>query len=79
MIHRPLRIPLSAFVVEDMHELVRAHATYRFILCDEEDEKPRLLVRLEHAGSHWDAYTGPHSSGYSSQACGCPMPLPLLL
>lgn len=59
MLHRPLRIPLSAFVVEDMNELVRAHATYRFILCDEEDEKPRLLVCLEHAGSHWDAHTNP--------------------
>ena len=51
MPHRPIRIPLSAFIVEDMNELVRAHATYRFILCDEEDEKPRLLVRLEPVGS----------------------------
>jgi len=37
---------MSAFIVEDMNELVRAHATYRFILCDEEDEKPRLLLWL---------------------------------
>ena len=41
---RPLRIPMSAYVVEDMVELSQAHATYRFIVCDEEEEKPRLLV-----------------------------------
>jgi ubiquitin-protein ligase E3 D len=36
---------MSAYVVEDMIELSQAHATYRFIVCDEEEEKPRLLVR----------------------------------
>lgn len=40
------RVPLSAFIVEDMVELVQAHATYRFVLFDEEEEKPRLLVSL---------------------------------
>lgn len=35
---------MSAYVVEDMTELSQAHATYRFIVCDEEEEKPRLLV-----------------------------------
>ena len=35
---------MSAYVVEDMIELSQAHATYRFIVCDEEEEKPRLLV-----------------------------------
>jgi ubiquitin-protein ligase E3 D len=39
------RIPLSAFIVEDMVELVQAHATYRFVIFDEEDERPRLLVK----------------------------------
>ena len=57
-----------------MNELVRAHATYRFILCDEEDEKPRLLVRLDYVGSHQRAHKDPHSSGYSSPACGWLMP-----
>jgi len=41
---RPIRIPMSAYVVEDMTELSQAHATYRFVVCDEEEEKPRLLV-----------------------------------
>ena len=43
---RPLKIPLSAFILQDMDELVQAHATYRFILLDEEEEKPRILVNL---------------------------------
>ena len=76
MPHSTLQVPLTPFVVEDMDQLVRAHATCRFILCNEEGQKPRLLVRLEHAGSHWDAHTDPHSSGYSSQACQRPVPLP---
>ncbi|THH19287.1 hypothetical protein EW146_g1847 [Bondarzewia mesenterica] len=42
----PSRIPLSAFIVEDMNELAQAHATYRFIVLDEEEERPRLLVWL---------------------------------
>jgi ubiquitin-protein ligase E3 D len=42
---RPCRIPLSAFIVEDMTELARAHATYRFVILDEEEERPRILVR----------------------------------
>ena len=45
---RPSRIPLSAFIVEDMTELARAHATYRFVVLDEEEERPRILVRAFH-------------------------------
>jgi hypothetical protein len=41
-----LNIPLSAFIVEDMMEYVQAHASYRFVIRDEEEEKPRILVRL---------------------------------
>ncbi|EIW78318.1 hypothetical protein CONPUDRAFT_138644 [Coniophora puteana RWD-64-598 SS2] len=40
------KVPLSAFVLEDMLEHVRAHATYRFVLFDEEEERPRMLVWL---------------------------------
>ncbi|KAI0036116.1 HECT-like ubiquitin-conjugating enzyme-binding-domain-containing protein [Vararia minispora EC-137] len=40
------RVPLSAFVVEDMNELAMAHATYRFVVLDEEEERPRLLLWL---------------------------------
>lgn len=32
-----------------MAELARAHATYRFVVLDEEDERPRILVRACHA------------------------------
>jgi hypothetical protein len=42
----PCRIPLSAYIVEDMSELVRAHATYRFVVLDEEEERPRILIWL---------------------------------
>lgn len=42
----PSRIPLSAFIVEDMTELARAHATYRFVILDEEEERPRILMWL---------------------------------
>lgn len=40
-----MKLPLSAFIVEDMIEFVNAHASYRFVVLDEEDEKPRILVR----------------------------------
>ncbi|KAF8137420.1 HECT-like ubiquitin-conjugating enzyme-binding-domain-containing protein [Boletus edulis] len=40
------KIPMSAFVLHDMLEHVQAHATYRFVLSDEEDERPRLLIWL---------------------------------
>ncbi|OCH86338.1 hypothetical protein OBBRIDRAFT_738197 [Obba rivulosa] len=42
----PLKIPLSAFIAEDMQEFVQAHATYRFIIFDEEEERPRILIWL---------------------------------
>ncbi|KIJ23402.1 hypothetical protein M422DRAFT_77237 [Sphaerobolus stellatus SS14] len=42
----PLTIPLSAYILQDMDELVQAHATYRFVLLDEEEEKPRILIWL---------------------------------
>ncbi len=41
---RPTRVPLSAFIVEDMNEFVQAHATYRFVIVDEEEDRPRILV-----------------------------------
>jgi ubiquitin-protein ligase E3 D len=41
-------VPLSAFIVEDMNEFVQAHATYRFVILDEEEERPRILVRALH-------------------------------
>ena len=43
---RPIRLPLSAFIVADMIELQQAHATHRFIVRDEEDDKPRILMWL---------------------------------
>lgn len=44
--HRPSRVPLSAFIVEDMSEFVHAHATYRFVIVDEEEDRPRILIWL---------------------------------
>jgi ubiquitin-protein ligase E3 D len=32
-----------------MIEFVQAHATYRFVIFDEEDERPRLLVSVSYA------------------------------
>ncbi|KAG6829711.1 hypothetical protein H0H92_003746 [Tricholoma furcatifolium] len=42
----PSKIPFSAFLVEDMVEFVRAHATHRFVISDEEEELPRILIWL---------------------------------
>ncbi|KAF5310946.1 hypothetical protein D9619_008085 [Psilocybe cf. subviscida] len=42
----PVRIPLSAFIVEDMIEFTRAHASHRFVISDEEEEKPRIMVGI---------------------------------
>ncbi|KAJ3563401.1 hypothetical protein NP233_g8961 [Leucocoprinus birnbaumii] len=42
----PLKIPLTAFIVGDMMEYVNAHATYRFVLRDEEEERARILIWL---------------------------------
>ncbi|KAG7448532.1 uncharacterized protein BT62DRAFT_964947 [Guyanagaster necrorhizus] len=42
----PIKLPLSAFIVEDMKEFVQAHASYRFLVLDEEDERPRILMWL---------------------------------
>ncbi|KDQ09067.1 hypothetical protein BOTBODRAFT_37311 [Botryobasidium botryosum FD-172 SS1] len=41
-----IRLSFSAFVVADMIELARAHASYRFVIKDEEEEKPRILIWL---------------------------------
>jgi len=58
----PSRVPLSAFIVEDMIEFVHAHATYRFVISDEEDERPRLLIWL-FKPSMRIAYTTPKQYG----------------
>ncbi|KAK7044556.1 HECT-like ubiquitin-conjugating enzyme-binding-domain-containing protein [Favolaschia claudopus] len=42
----PSKLPLSAFIVEDMAEFVEAHASYRFIILDEEEERARILIWL---------------------------------
>jgi ubiquitin-protein ligase E3 D len=58
---RPSRIPLSAFIVEDMAELARAHAIYRFVVLDEEEERPRILVRIIRDLIHPYSNLTPHS------------------
>ncbi|KAF8800567.1 hypothetical protein BYT27DRAFT_7199686 [Phlegmacium glaucopus] len=62
-----LQIPLSAFVVEDMIEFVQAHASYRFVIRDEEDEKPRILIWLFKPKMSL-AYTTPTSRAMSTSA-----------
>ncbi|KAI0948109.1 hypothetical protein AcW1_009707 [Taiwanofungus camphoratus] len=54
----PFRLPLSAFIAEDMSEYVHAHATYRFVVFDEEEERPRILIWL-FKPSMQIAYTAP--------------------
>jgi len=46
----PLKIPLTAFIVGDMMEYVTAHATYRFVIQDEEEERARILIWLFRPG-----------------------------
>jgi len=41
---RLAKTPLSAYIVRDMMEYVAAHATYRFVIRDEEEDKVRMLV-----------------------------------
>ncbi|TFK38156.1 HECT-like ubiquitin-conjugating enzyme-binding-domain-containing protein [Crucibulum laeve] len=45
-IAEPMKISLSAFIVQDMNEFVQAHASYRFVIRDEENELPRILIWL---------------------------------
>ncbi|KAF8966601.1 HECT-like ubiquitin-conjugating enzyme-binding-domain-containing protein [Flammula alnicola] len=63
----PLRIPLSAFIVEDMTEFVQAHASYRFVIQDEEEEKPRILIWLFKPRIRL-AYTTPRSHAIPKSA-----------
>jgi hypothetical protein len=43
---RPIRFPLSVFVVSDMLELAQAHASYRFSIADESTSQIKLLIWL---------------------------------
>ncbi|KAF8761369.1 HECT-like Ubiquitin-conjugating enzyme (E2)-binding [Rhizoctonia solani] len=40
------RVPFTAFVAADMVDLAQAHASYRFVIQDEETETPRILIWL---------------------------------
>jgi hypothetical protein len=53
---RPSKLPLSAFIVEDMTEFVEAHASYRFIILDEEEERARILVCFVIRCASWCSY-----------------------
>ncbi|KAF9009979.1 HECT-like ubiquitin-conjugating enzyme-binding-domain-containing protein [Cyathus striatus] len=63
----PVKIPLSAFIVEDMNEFVQAHASYRFVIRDEEEELPRILVWLFKPRMRL-AYTAPTSRAIPKSA-----------
>jgi hypothetical protein len=40
----PVRFPVSTFVVSDMLELSQAHASHRFVICDERNGDRRLAI-----------------------------------
>jgi len=42
----PIRLSLPAFFVEDMHCIAQMHANWRFVIYDEEQDKPRFLIWL---------------------------------
>ncbi|CAA7267252.1 unnamed protein product [Cyclocybe aegerita] len=63
----PFRVPLSAFIVEDMAEFVQAHASYRFVIHDEEEDKPRILIWLFKPRIRL-AYTTPGTRGIPKSA-----------
>ncbi|KZO94252.1 hypothetical protein CALVIDRAFT_539298 [Calocera viscosa TUFC12733] len=42
----PPHTPVCAYIVQDMRESVEAHACYHFILNDEEEGRPRILIWL---------------------------------
>jgi len=64
----PLRIPLSAYIVADMAEFVQAHATYRFVIFDEEEDRPRLLIWL-FKPSMGISYTTPTQYAIPKRGC----------
>jgi hypothetical protein len=39
-----VRYPLPVFVVSDMLELAQAHASYRFVVLNENTDEPKLAV-----------------------------------
>ena len=43
---RHARLSLPAFFVEDMHCIAQIHANWRFVIYDDEEDKPRFLVRF---------------------------------
>jgi hypothetical protein len=43
---RPIRFPLSVFIISDMLELAQAHASYRFSIADESTGQIKLLIWL---------------------------------
>jgi hypothetical protein len=67
-------IPLSTFVVADMLELQQAHASYRFIIFDEEEERPRILVKSLVLRDHGRYSCQIYRSGFLSHIYGWPTP-----
>lgn len=43
---RTIRLSLQAFFVDDMHCIALMHANWRFVIYDEEEDRPRLLVNI---------------------------------
>ncbi|WVQ79062.1 hypothetical protein IAT38_001155 [Cryptococcus sp. DSM 104549] len=63
-----IRFPLSVFIVSDMLELAQAHASYRFIITEEESSEPRLYLWLFNASTR---------ISYCKPSGASPLPSPL--
>ncbi|WVQ73743.1 hypothetical protein IAR50_003323 [Cryptococcus sp. DSM 104548] len=61
-----IRAPLSVFVVSDMLELAQAHASYRFIISDEETQSKRLFIWLFNSSTSISYSKGHQPSGSAS-------------
>ncbi|WWD16681.1 hypothetical protein CI109_101111 [Kwoniella shandongensis] len=61
----PVRFPLSVFVVSDMLELSQAHASYQFVVCDEETGEPQVDLWLFNPSMRI-SYSRPVTNSYAS-------------
>ncbi|ODO09423.1 hypothetical protein I350_03023 [Cryptococcus amylolentus CBS 6273] len=67
-----IRAPLSVFVVSDMLELAQAHASYRFIISDEETQSKRMYIWLFNSSTSIS-----YCKGHQPAGPALPLPSPL--
>jgi len=66
-----VRLSLPAFFVEDMHCIAQMHANWRFVIYDDEEDKPRFLIWLFKPSimMSWSTPTYRAISGEGKQLC----------